>query len=201
MSNQIDSPKAPRLANLRRFAGEFHSVAKQTLFCIAFRVDFRGQNAPKIVEISSFGAVCFTSSFRAANLMISGGPQGWKTLILPSKNKVFHEIHFPRTGTIFGRFSSPKLGRNPLNLGSQGCCFFDFIFEANFIDFGVPFGGQKTIEFRENYDFWTTLVGTLLWYCHWLRFRSNFEVPGGQISWILAPEACEIREFPGEFGR
>ena len=76
MNSQIDSPKAPRLADLRRGPGDFHSVAKQTPFCIAFRVDFGGQNAPKIVEISSFGAVCFTSSFRAANLMISGGPQG-----------------------------------------------------------------------------------------------------------------------------
>ena len=75
MSNQIDSPKAPGLADVRRGAGELHSVAKLTPFRIAFRVDFSGQNAPKIVEISSFGAVCFTSSFRAANLMISGGPQ------------------------------------------------------------------------------------------------------------------------------
>ena len=78
MNSQIDSPKAPGLANLRRGPGEFHSVAKLTLFCIAFPVDFRGQNAPKIVEISSFGAGCLTSSFRAANLMISGGPKAKK---------------------------------------------------------------------------------------------------------------------------
>ena len=75
MNSQIDSPKPPALANFRLGPGELHSVAKQTLFCIAFRVVFGSQNAPKIVEISSFGAVCFTSSFRAANLMISGGPQ------------------------------------------------------------------------------------------------------------------------------
>ena len=143
----MDSPKAPGPADLGRLPGELHSVAKQAPFCIAFRVDFGGQNAPKIVEISSFGAVCFTSSFRAANLMISGGPQRWKTLILPSKNKVFHEIHYPRTGTIFGWFSRTKLVRNPLNFGSQRCCFFDFVFEANFIDLGVSFGGQKTMNF------------------------------------------------------
>ena len=163
MSNQIDNPKAPRLANLRRLPGDFHSVAKQAPFRIAFRVAFGGQKPLKIDEISSFGAICFTSLFRAANLMISGGPQSWKTLILPSKNKVFHEIHFTRTGTIFSRFSTPKLVRNPLNFGSQVYCFFDFIFEANFIDLGVPFGGQRTIKFWENDDFWTTLVGTLLW--------------------------------------
>ena len=163
MSNQIDSPKAPCLANLRWFPGDLHSVAKQTPFRIAFRVDFGGQNRPQIHEISSFGAVCFASSFRAANLMISGGSPGWKTLILLRKNKVFHEIHFLVTGTFFGRFSTPKLLRNSLNLVSQRCCFFDCVFEANFIDFWVPFGGQKTSKFSENYDFWTTLVGALLW--------------------------------------
>ena len=54
MSNQIDNPKAPRLANLRRVAGDFHSVAKQAPFRIAFLLDFGGQNYPKIDEISSF---------------------------------------------------------------------------------------------------------------------------------------------------
>ena len=76
MNSQIDSPKTPWLADLRRGPGGFHSVAKQSLFRVAFRVDFGGQNPLKIHEISSFGAVCFTSLFRAANLMISGGPQG-----------------------------------------------------------------------------------------------------------------------------
>ena len=76
MSNQIDNPKTPGWANLRRVAGGLRSIAKQAPFRIAFRVDFGSENGPKIHEISSFGAVCFTSSFRAANLMISGGPQG-----------------------------------------------------------------------------------------------------------------------------
>ena len=30
-------------------------------------------------------------------------------------------------------------------------------------DFGIKFGGPKTMKFRENHDFWTTLVGALLW--------------------------------------
>ena len=75
MSNQIDNPKAPTLANLRRVAGEFHSVAKQAPFRIAFRVDFWSENRPKIDEISSFGALRFASAFRAEKSLISGGPQ------------------------------------------------------------------------------------------------------------------------------
>ena len=75
MSNQIDSPKAPRLANFRRLAGGFHSVAKQAPFRIAFRVDFGCQNGPKIDEISSFGALYFPSLFWVANLMIFGRSQ------------------------------------------------------------------------------------------------------------------------------
>ena len=75
MSNQIDNPKAPVLVNFGRLAGTFHSVAKQALFCIAFRVDFGFENSPKIDEISSFGALRFASAFQAANLMIFGGPQ------------------------------------------------------------------------------------------------------------------------------
>ena len=76
MSNQIDNPKAPALADFRRGPGDFHSVAKQAPFRIAFRVDFGGQNAPKIDEISRFGAFRFTFAFRDMNLMISEGLQG-----------------------------------------------------------------------------------------------------------------------------
>ena len=54
MSNQIDNPKAPRLASLRRFAGDLHSVTKQTPLRVTFRVHFGGQKPPKIDEISSF---------------------------------------------------------------------------------------------------------------------------------------------------
>ena len=75
MSNQIDSPKAPTWANLRRGAGELHSVAKQAPFRIAFRLDLGSENCPKISEISSFAAHPFTSAFRAGKLLISGGPQ------------------------------------------------------------------------------------------------------------------------------
>ena len=75
MSNQIDNPETPRWANSGRFAGEIHSVAKQAPFRIAFRVDFGGQNDPKIDEISSFGAFRFAFAFRDAKLMIFGGAQ------------------------------------------------------------------------------------------------------------------------------
>ena len=196
MNSQIDSPKALPLADFRRGAGDFHSVTKQTPFRIVFRVNLGGQNRSQIHEISSFGAVCFASSFQAANLMVSGGSPGWKTLILLRKNKGFSWNPLSCNWGVFRSIFDPKFGLKSIRLG---CCFFDFIFEANFIDFGVPFGGRKTIKFRKNYDFWTTLVGTLLWKCHWLRIWSNFEVTGGQISWILVPEECEIWEFPGEW--
>ena len=113
MSNQIDSPKAPRLANLGRGPGELHSVAKQAPFRIAFRVEFGGQNGPKINEISSFGALRFTSEFQAAKLVIFGGAQSWKSLVLLRKNKVFRKIDFLLTRTICGRFSRSKMFRNP----------------------------------------------------------------------------------------
>ena len=63
MSNQIDSPKAPRWDDFGRGPGDMHSVAKQAPFCIAFRVDFGGQKPPKIDEISSFGASVFRLRF------------------------------------------------------------------------------------------------------------------------------------------
>ena len=75
MNSQIDSPKPLVLANLGRGAGDFHSVAKQAPFRIAFRLEFGGQNGPKIDEISSFGALRFTSEFQAAKLVIFGGAQ------------------------------------------------------------------------------------------------------------------------------
>ena len=76
MSSQIDSLKPPPLANFGRGAGEFHSVVKQTPFRIAFRLEFGGQNGPKIDEISSFGALRFAFAFWDANLMIFGGARG-----------------------------------------------------------------------------------------------------------------------------
>ena len=76
MSNQIDNPKAPRLAELRRVAGDFHSVAKQAPFRIAFRVDFGGQNDPKIDEISNVTAFRFAFAFRDAKFMIFGRARG-----------------------------------------------------------------------------------------------------------------------------
>ena len=75
MSNQKDSQRPAALGDFRRFSGDLHSVAKQTLFRIAFRVEFGGQNGPKINEISSFGALRFASAFRAEKSLISGGPQ------------------------------------------------------------------------------------------------------------------------------
>ena len=63
MSNQIDSPKAPSLANLRRVPGDFHSVAKQAPFRIAFRLELGGQNGPKIDFLSAFCALFFVPSF------------------------------------------------------------------------------------------------------------------------------------------
>ena len=119
MSNPIDSPKAPGPANFGRVVGELHSVTKQAPFRISFQVHFGGQKPLKIDEISSFWALYFPSSFRAANLMISGGSRSWKTLILLSNNRVFRKINFPPTGTFFGRFSTPKLLQNPLNLASK----------------------------------------------------------------------------------
>ena len=75
MRSQIGSPKVVRPVDLRRVAGDFHSVAKQAPFRIAFRVDFGSENGPKIDEISSFGALRFASAFPAGKSLISGGPR------------------------------------------------------------------------------------------------------------------------------
>ena len=150
MSNQIDSPKAPAWADFRWFPGDFHSVAKQAPFRIAFRVDFGSENGPKIDEISSFGALRFASAFRAEKSLISGGPQSWKSLVSLCKNMVFRETKLLPTGTIFGWFSTPKLLQNPLKVASKCYCFFDFVFEANFNDFVVQFGVLKSMKFWKN---------------------------------------------------
>ena len=73
MRSLLESPKIMAPVNFRRRPGGFHSVAKQAPFRIAFRLEFGGQNGPKIDEISSFGAFRFTSAFRAAKLVIFGG--------------------------------------------------------------------------------------------------------------------------------
>ena len=64
MRSRFGRPKAMTPVNLRRLARGFHSVAKQAPFRIAFQVDFGGQNAPKIDEISSFQK---STKFRCQN--------------------------------------------------------------------------------------------------------------------------------------
>ena len=166
MSNQIDSPKAPGLADFGRGAGDIHSVAKQAPFCIAFRVDFGGQKPHKIDEISSLGALCFLFAFRAANLMIFGEPGSWKTLILPSKNKVFRKISCPPTSTFFDGFSIPKSLQNPLNLASKRYCFLTsfskrilMIFASN-LEVQKPLNFQKIDAFGQRW--WWTCSGSAL---------------------------------------
>ena len=74
MSNQIDNPKAPALANLRRAPGGFHSVAKQAPFRVAFRVDFGGQGGSK----ACFAMLCNLPGNRPklASLRVLGLPIG-----------------------------------------------------------------------------------------------------------------------------
>ena len=149
MSNQIDSPRTLRRANFWRLPGDLHSVAKQTVFCIAFRVDFRGQNAPKIVEISSFGAVCFTSSVRAANLMISGGPQSWKTLILPSKTRFFMKSTFLVLGHLLVDFP-PKIWSEIHGIWVLNVVVFSTVFSKwILLILGSHLGVKKPVIFRK----------------------------------------------------
>ena len=148
MNSQIDSPKATRLANFGRLPGELHSVAKQTPFRIAFRLQIGGQNHPKINEISSFGAFRFAFAFWDAKLMIFGGARGWKSLILLRKNKVFRDFHLLPPESIFHWFSSSKMLRNPLKFASKRYRFFDMVFEANFNDFRLQFEVQKPLKFQ-----------------------------------------------------
>ena len=150
MRSQIGSPKVVMPVSFRRGARGSHSVAKQAPFRIAFRVDFGSKNCPKIDEISSFGALHFASAFRAGKSLISKWPQSWKTLVSPTKNKVFRKTKLLPTGTNFGWFSTPKLLRNPLKITSKCYCFFDFVFEANFNDFVVQFGALKSMKFWKN---------------------------------------------------
>ena len=63
MRSQIGSPKVVSPVDFRRGPRDFHSVAKQAPFRIAFRVDFGSENCPKIDEISGFGALRFASAF------------------------------------------------------------------------------------------------------------------------------------------
>ena len=57
MGSHIGSPKAMPPVNLRRLAGEFHSVAKQASFNIAFRVDLEGFGRPKSMPKFDFRAI------------------------------------------------------------------------------------------------------------------------------------------------
>ena len=73
MRSQIGSPKAMGPVDFRRGCGDFHSVAKQASFNIAFRVDLEGFGKPKSMPKFDFRAIFsdvifetnFTSKFGA----------------------------------------------------------------------------------------------------------------------------------------
>ena len=65
MRSHIGSPKAMIPVNLRRFAGGYHSVAKQASFSIAFWSNFGGFGKPKSMPKFDFGAFFFDVIFES----------------------------------------------------------------------------------------------------------------------------------------
>ena len=57
MRSLFGNPKAMAPVNLRRLAGELHSVAKQASFNIAFGVDLEGFGKPKSMPKFDFRAI------------------------------------------------------------------------------------------------------------------------------------------------
>ena len=57
MRSQIGGPKAMRPVDAQRFAGGFHSVAKQASFSIAFWSNFGGFGKPKSMPKFDFRAI------------------------------------------------------------------------------------------------------------------------------------------------
>ena len=194
LRSQISSPKSVRPVDFSWFWCDFHSVAKQAPFRIAFRVDFGSGNGPKINQILSFGGLRSASAFRAEKSLISRGPQSWKSLVLLSKNKVFRETKLLPTGTIFGWFSTPKLLQNPLKVASKCCCFYDFVFEGNFNDFVVQFGALKQMKFWKNRWFMRAFEGTVFCMPFSFDFGAILRRPGT----ILEGFAAQDRSKPGD---
>ena len=65
MRSPLDALQTPAPVNLRRLAGEFHSVAKQASFNIAFGTDFRGFLKPKWTSKFEFRAFFFDVIFES----------------------------------------------------------------------------------------------------------------------------------------
>ena len=59
MQSHSRSPKVAALVSLRRLASEFHSVAKQASFYVAFGKDFGGFRRPKWMPKLMLGPVFF----------------------------------------------------------------------------------------------------------------------------------------------
>ena len=57
MRSHIGNPKAMPPVDFRRLPGDFHNVAKQASFNIAFRVDLEGFGNPKSMPKCDFRAI------------------------------------------------------------------------------------------------------------------------------------------------
>ena len=72
MRSQIGGPKAMRPVALRRLPGDFHSVAKQASFNVAFGVDLEGFGKPRWLPKFDFRALFCDVIFDSVFVSTSG---------------------------------------------------------------------------------------------------------------------------------
>ena len=72
MRSLFGGPKPMSPVDLRRFAGGFHSVAKQASSYVAFGTDFRGFRRPKWMPKFDFGGFFFDVILECVSASIFG---------------------------------------------------------------------------------------------------------------------------------
>ena len=152
MPSLLDALQTLRPVSLRRGPRDFHSVAKQASFCIAFWSDFGGfwsdfggQNGCQNRFLGCFFAMLFSTAFWHRFLIDFRRLKTWKIAISLRKNNDFYKIDvFEKSvekTSILALCWGAKTMTNPEKMVLKSELFLTSIFLALFYDFGSIWGG------------------------------------------------------------
>ena len=166
MRSHIGSPKAMAPVDFRRGWGEFHSVANQASFYIAFWTNFGGFSRPKRTPKSTFGELFFDAFFER-HFGIDfwsfwGGCNLKKSLKTIGFSMVFANFHkidaFNKSwkkSSILAPFSRAKAEKIRLKMFLKTCNFSTSILTYFLVDLGSILWSKnhpKIAIFRKNWS-------------------------------------------------
>ena len=163
MRSPLDALQTPTPVSLRRFPRDFHSVAKQASFYIAFGRDFGGFWRPKWMRKLMLGPVFFDvvleCVFASIFVRIFEAPNLKNRALASTGARFLQNRRFRKryeTNIILALFFKAEAKKIRFKIASNMCCFKAPHFERFFFNFGCILESKnlcKITKFRNKLRF------------------------------------------------